>query len=184
MKVTLKQAKSLWEWAQVYWLYKHAFPRSEQKPFALIIKMAQQNKTDVWCVMDGCRFKGFATTINGQKAILLDYLAVSSSARGQGIGGKTLSLLLQKYDGKGLFGEIESAFDSGADQELRQRRRQFYLNAGLESFGVMANVFGVKMELLGSGLHLTFAEYQEFYRENYSPWAAEHLSEVPYPDGI
>ncbi len=181
MEILLKRAESLRDWLQVYQLYKSAFPRSEQKPFSVIFKMTRSGKTDVWCIMEGREFKGFATTINSPEAVLLDYLAVVKSARGQGVGQNSLAVLMQKYTGRGLFVEIESAFDPGEDQLLRRRRRQFYMTAGMEPFGVMANVFGVKMELLGRGCRLTFEEYQQFYRTHYSPWAAEHLSEEPHP---
>ena len=36
-------------------------------------------------------------------------------------------------------------------------------------------LFGVDMELLGFDCNLTFEEYHEFYRDNYSEWAAEHV---------
>ena len=170
------------DWLKVYRLYIDAFPSSERKPFSVILKMSRNQKTDVWCLMKGTSFKGFATTINSREAVLLDYLAVEKNARGQGAGRETLAALMQEYSGKGLFVEIESAFEPGEDQLLRQRRRQFYMSAGMESFGVMANVFGVKMELLGKNCHFTFKEYQQFYRTHYSPWAAEHLSEEIHPE--
>lgn len=182
MAIELKRANGLQDWWKVYRLYRQAFPRSERKPFSIIFKMSRNGKTDVWCLMEGNRFKGFVTTINSERAVLLDYLAVWQAVRGQGVGSAALAQLLRKYAGKGLFVEIESVFEPGDDQELRQRRRQFYLSSGMVPFGVMANVFGVKMELLGSGCHLNFKEYQAFYRTHYSPWAAEHLSEEPYPE--
>ena len=182
MNVSLKRAKNPMDWWQVYKLYRQAFPRSEQKPFSLIIKMAKTGKTDAWCIMEGRRFKGFATTINGSDAVLLDYLAISKEARGRGFGSKALAEMLLKYTGRGFFVEIESAFEPGEDLELRRRRRRFYQSAGLEAFGVMADVFGVKMELLGTGCRLNYAQYHDFYSTNYSPWAAEHLSELPYPE--
>ena len=113
---------------------------------------------------------------------MLDYLAVEKSARGQGAGRETLAVLMQEYSGRGMFVEIESAFEPGEDQDLRRRRRQFYRTAGMEPFGVMASVFGVKMELLGKDCHFTFQEYQQFYRTHYSAWAAEHLSEEVHPE--
>ena len=182
MKIHLKNAKSLLDWLKVYRLYREAFPSSERKPFSVILKMSRNKKTDVWCMMKGTSFKGFATTINSREAVLLDYLAVEKSARGQGAGRETLAALMQEYSGRGMFVEIESAFEPGDDQALRRRRRQFYMSAGMEPFGVMANVFGVKMELLGKDCHFTFKEYQQFYRTHYSAWAAEHLSEEVHPE--
>ena len=44
--------------------------------------------------------------------------------------------------------------------------------------GTEADVFGTRMELLGVRCHLDFEDYRSFYREHYSPWAAEHIREV------
>jgi len=38
------------------------------------------------------------------------------------------------------------------------------------------------MELLGKDCMLDYAAYHAFYRDNYSPWAAEHLAPLPYPE--
>ena len=46
---------------------------------------------------------------------------------------------------------------------------------------VMVYLFGVKMELLGTGAPMTFEEYRNFYRDNYSQWAADHISPAEYP---
>ena len=113
---------------------------------------------------------------------MLDYLAVKPAFRGQGVGRAALGLMGEQYYEKGLFVEIESPFEPGSDQPMRQRRKQFYRSCGMEPFGVMANVFGVKMELLGCGCKLNFEEYHAFYRDNYSQWAADHLSEERYPE--
>lgn len=182
MEVVLKKPRGLLSWLQVYRLYLQAFPPSERKPFAIIFKMARKGTTDVWCMHAEGRFSGFCTTINGENAVLLDYLAVCETARGKGIGTQTLYALQEKYAGRGLFVEIESPFEEGDDKDSRVRRKQFYRSCGMEPFGVMAKVFGVNMELLGRECFLDFTAYQAFYRDNYSQYAADHLQELPYPE--
>ena len=169
------------EWFRIYCLYRRSFPRSERKPFRIIVSMWKKGKTDVWYLAEGRRFAGFATTINGEARILLDYLAVREKMRGRGAGSRMLEELKKQYAGKGIFVEIESAFENGKDQLERVRRRKFYLKNGMESARVMASVFGVKMELLCWNCRVNFAEYRAFYRDNYSPWAAEHIVEADYP---
>ena len=78
--------------------------------------------------------------------------------------------------------EIESPFAPGPDQELRQRRRGFYLRAGMEPLGILAEVYEVQMELLGWDCQLTFDEYIAFYRDYYRPQAAEKIHQLPYPN--
>ena len=181
MEVVLKKPRGLFCWLRVYHLYLQAFPPSERKPFAIIFKMNRKGTGDVWCLWENGRFSGFCTTINGDEAVLLDYLAVREDVRGKGIGTQTLYALQRIYAGRGLFVEIESPFEAGADQAERIRRKQFYRACGMEPFGVMAKVFGVDMELLGRNCFLDFAAYRAFYRDHYSQYAAAHLQELPYP---
>ena len=182
MDVTLKRPLGPLDWLQVYRLYRQAFPSSERKPFAIILRMTRRNKTDVWQLLSDGRFAGFATTINGDGVVMLDYLAVKQTARNGGIGTEALRLLQERYAGQGFFVEIESPFEEGPDQIDRQRRRAFYQRCGLKPLKVMAVVFGVKMELLGRDCNLDFDRYQAFYRDNYSPFAAEHLVKAPHPE--
>lgn len=182
MEVVLKRPRSPFSWLRVYRLYLQAFPSSERKPFAIILKKTREGTTDVWCMYANGQFSGFCTTINGDSAVLLDYLAVCEAVRGKGIGTQTLYALQQQYEGRGLFAEIESPFEEGDDKEARVRRKAFYRACGMEPFGVMARVFGVNMELLGRGCSFDYAAYHAFYRDYYSRYAADHLQELPYPE--
>ena len=184
MDVTLKRPAGLLDWLQVYRLYRQAFPASERKPFAIIVKMARRKKTDVWCLLSAGSFAGFATTINGDNLVMLDYLAIRQTVRGSGIGSSALTLLQEIYARQGFFVEIESPFEDGPDKQDRLRRRAFYRRCGLEPLGVMAVVFGVKMELLGRDCRLDFDGYQAFYRENYSDFAARHLEKASHPESL
>ena len=92
-----------------------------------------------------------------------------------------LRALREKYAGKGFFVEIESVYEPSDNPEERQRRKNFYLANGLEEMKVVVTLFGVKMELLGSGCALDFDGYYAFYRDNYSPWAAQHIEKAEYP---
>ena len=169
------------QWMRVYRLYRSAFPRCERKPFRMIISMWRRGKTDVWrCEWQG-RFAGFATTINDEQLILLDYLAIEGGLRGKGIGSRMLDALKRAYLGKGMFVEIESPFEDGPDARERRQRKRFYESNGMRPAGVMAEVFGVKMELLCWNCRMNFKRYHSFYRENYSVWAADHILEAEYP---
>lgn len=173
MKMT--KATGIMQWLRIYKLYRSAFPRSERKPFSMIYKMSRKGKTDVWYCTDEGKFIGIAITINGPDSILLDYFAITEQNRNGGYGSKILRSVIEEYAPKPIFGEIENVIDPGEDLELRKRRKQFYLRNGLKEMGVMVMLFGVKMELLGTGKPMTFEEYRSFYRDNYSPWAAEHI---------
>mgnify|MGYP002516240513 CR=1 FL=1 len=176
--VHLRKTKGVYDWIRLYRLYREAFPASERKPFAIIARMYRQRKTDLWCVTRDGSFAGMAATINGEDLILLDYFAVVKSLRGQGVGSEAMGLLQEQYRDRGLFVEIESTRSAVPDLHQRQKRKQFYLDAGMKDLGTEANVFGVNMELLGSRCELDYDGYRAFYRDHYSGWAADHLEEV------
>ncbi|MBQ4157828.1 MAG: hypothetical protein IJD86_06770, partial [Clostridia bacterium] len=104
--------------------------------------------------------------------------------RGRGIGSKGLKALFNAYPDQGVLVEIESAFEEGRDREERLKRKQFYLNNGMKPLHVMMIVFGVKMELLSVRCHMKFQEYHDFYRINYSEYAAKHILPADYPEDI
>lgn len=173
----LTKAKGF-QWLRILKLYYEAFPAEERKPFSIIYKMAKQGKSDVWYISSGDSFAGFAATINGPDLVLLDYFAVEAKQRGKGIGTEALKQLMDQYRDHGLFVEIEGTWEEGPDKAAREKRKQFYVNCGLEPIPVRAEVFGVNMELLGCRCSLDFDRYKAFYRDRYNPWAAEHILPV------
>ena len=180
--ITLNPPQTLNRWMRVYKLYLTAFPRTERKPFGIIYKMYRKGKMDVWCLEEKGQFLGIAITINSEKRILIDYLAVSQKHRGSGVGTSALHALREKYAGKGVFLEIESIFDPCKNKEQRLKRRQFYLRCGMTPMHVMVNLFGVKMELLGFDCRIDYETYYAFYRDNLGTWVTKHIAPGIYPE--
>lgn len=176
--LTYAAPKSVQEWTDIYRLYNKSFPRSERKPFRMIVKMHQKGASDIWYFRREGTFAGLIITINGAKHILLDYLAVESHQRGTGIGTEILQLMRRHYAGKGVFLEIESVYERSKNQAERLSRKHFYEKSGMKSMGVFVWLFGVKMELMGFDCRLTYEEYHDFYRTNYNEWAARHIEKA------
>lgn len=177
-EIILTKPQTALNWLRIRLLYLSAFPPRERKPFSRIRGMYNQGRVDVWCVTENGRFLGFASTVNSHDLILLDYFAVRKNCRGRGIGTRAMALLLEKYRDCGFLVEIESTKEDCPDKAMREKRRQFYLSAGLQMLGVEALVFGVRMELLGIRCSMDFDDYRNFYRDHYSPWASEHIKNV------
>lgn len=163
---------------RLYLLYRSAFPPSERKPFGKILSMARVGRTDLWTIRRDGRFAGLASTVNSPGIVLLDYFAVKPRLRGKGVGTAALRELTETYRDRGLFVEIESTLEQAKNRAERVSRKRFYEACGLIPMGTEADVFGIRMELLGVRCHLDFEDYRSFYRENYSPWAAKHINPV------
>lgn len=180
--ITLEPPKNLLHWIQLYILYRRSFPRAERKPFLTILKKYRVEATDIWCILCEGRFLGFAATMNSPQMVMLDYLAILTSHRSQGIGSAALKELMSRYSDRAFLLEIESPFEPGPDRHIRQKRKQFYVNCGMEPLHIMAEVFGIKMELLGKNCAIDFQQYQNFYRDFYKPWATKHILPAEYPE--
>ncbi len=189
--IEIRKISSAKEWKNLARLYKKAFPPSERKPLLILLTTWRKGKSDIWYAEETLslrgstrrRFMGFATTLNGKDAILIDYLAVRETARRRGIGSLIVRTLLETYSGKGFFVEIESVYESNAKNlPERMRRRIFYRKNGLSSLHVVADVFGVQMELLGKDMTIDFQSYNDFYRYNYTVYAAKHVTEIAPPE--
>lgn len=184
MELKVTKPNGLKCWLRLYRLYVSAFPSSERKPFSVIVKLHRSGRNDLWCLKESGKFLGFAAMVNGESTVLLDYFAVEKRFRGKGIGSEALEKLKEIYSKQGFFVEIESAFEPGKDHLQRLKRKDFYLRGGMVPMGVMADVFGVKMELLGWNCRMDFEGYHRFYQENLSPWAADHVKQETYPEGM
>ncbi len=176
------QANQFLHWFQIYKLYRQAFPRYERKPFSLIRSMHKKGKTDVWFFENNGNFAGFAITINGKNAILIDYLAIEPNKRGQGMGTEILQQLKQHYAPLGIFVEIESVFCESENLDERLQRKRFYLNNGMLPMHVMVILFGVEMELMGLDCKLNFEEYFSLYYENFGEFATKNVKKAAYPE--
>ena len=171
----LIQVRTPYQWLRFCLLYRRAFPSSERKPIAIIRKKQKEGTTDVWYLERDGKFVGLVATINSPEIILVDYLAIHNACRGNGNGSLTLKKLREQYAGKGIFVEIECLYEASDNYEERCRRKQFYLRNGMKEMHTTAKLFGVDMELLGSGCTMDYARYRAFYRDNYNQWAADHI---------
>ena len=177
--IALEPPKGLADWWRLYRLYISAFPASERKPFSIIRNMYREGKGQILCIREGGRFCGMITTILSPELILVDYFAMDEKFRGKGFGTAALKTYLENCPDTGVFLEIESTRETGPGGEAREKRKQFYIHCGLEPLDVYADVFGVPMELMGRNCKLDFDDYYRFYRDQYSPWAAEHIRKLP-----
>ena len=166
------------DWKQIKQLYKSAFPRYERKPLWIVWMKHRKGEADIWVIDQDGEFAGFAITVNELDMVLLDYFAISGDKRNNGLGGKALQLLQEKYADKRFFLEIECEDDSADNAVERVRRKAFYLRNGMSEIGVKANVYTVDMELLGYNCDISFEDYEALYHASYGNMTAGNIVEI------
>ena len=175
--ITLERANNM-DIPRVYLLYLRSFPASERKPFSRIVSMMKEGRTDLWIIRKDGRFAGFASTVNSPDLVLLDYFAVCKSLRGQGVGSAAMKGILDRYAPRGVLVEIESTRIPSDNAAERENRKRFYVNCGMMPLDTEADLFGIRMELLGCRCMLDFAAYKAFYVNFYTKTAEKHVKPV------
>ena len=145
-------------------LYMRAFPKSERKPFKLMVQKQTEGTMELLSIEEENDFLGLAIFAHDKDIALLDYFAISDEIRGQGIGSRAIKALQKIYAGKRFVLEIETTKKPCDDLEMREHRKAFYLRNGLHTMDFDVNLFGVEMEVLSNGEHLNFDEYLEVYK--------------------
>ena len=145
-------------------LYLSAFPKAERKPFWFMLQKAARGKMEILEIDDDGAFEGLVITAVYKDLVLVDYFAVSETLRCGGIGSQVLGLILDRYPNRRVFGEIEIPTGDENDN-IKIRRKGFYLRNSAKQTGVLIDLFGVPMEILVFGDSLTYDEYIEFYRK-------------------
>ncbi len=145
-------------------LYLRAFPKSERKPFSLMIQKQAEGTMELLSIEEENAFLGLAIFAHDKDIALLDYFAISDEMRGQGVGSRALKALQKIYAGKRFVLEIETTKKPCDDLEIRNKRKDFYLRNGLHTMDFDVNLFGVEMEMLSNAEYLTFEEYLDVYK--------------------
>ena len=140
-------------------LYLQAFPKSERKPFRLMRKKAREGVMELLVIHEKKELLG---------------LAISSCA---------LELLKQRYKDCRFMLEIELPETEGPGQDLRIRRKQFYLRNGMKETGIKVCLFLVPMELLTDGRAVSFEEYYALYEHTIGPAFARKVERLAAKKG-
>ena len=142
-------------------LYIEAFPPAERKPFPFIKWKVRRGKMEMYELYeDG--FAGLAIFALYKDLALLTFFAVDPKRRNGGLGSQALAAIKEKYPDKRIFLEIEKP-DGGDGDEIKRRRKGFYLRNGLSEAGIDVVLFGIPMEVLSFNCSVTGKEYKEIY---------------------
>lgn len=156
-KLTMDQMESIYQTDM-----QEAFPPAELKPWKRICQMAERGVYTGYGLYEedplkaqklgrNLRAYGFFVRCPGTGDLLLDYLSVPKSYRGEGYGSQFLSYLPDLIgDSRCLLFEIEDP-DCTDDPDVRKtrlKRQHFYLKNGIRATNARSQVFGVDYRIL------------------------------------
>lgn len=164
-----KQIKAIFE------LYEKAFPEAEKKSFELILKKFHEGNVDMLYIEEDGAFIGLAIVALYKDLALLDYFAIDADMRGKRNGTRALKLLLQRYENKRFFLEIETPNAPCENKQQRIRRKDFYVRNGMKVTSMAVILSGVEMNVLTDGSALNYEEYHELYVQAYGQKIADEV---------
>lgn len=107
---------------------------------------------------------GFLAVRSYREIRYLAYLAVRKDLRSRGIGGQALRILIGRSPGRQVVVEFEAPDGSGAADDLRKRRKKFYLRNGFYETGWYTYYDGAEFEIACSQPVFDAAAFDGFIR--------------------
>lgn len=141
-------------------IYASAFPLSEQKPKEEISNLLHNTEYTFFLMRDGKEIIGFSIFFTPRQSDfhLLEYMAVSPTARNGGLGSflftQSLQKLSERFGVKPLFIEIDSPDDPMQDQRINRRREDFYRKNGCTKIESFRYILGLKSDLPPPSMHM------------------------------
>ena len=145
-------------------LYEAAFPKEEQIPWADLMRLMKTMSLDFSVYYDGCNASVGEGSAAGSSRLLgltivyprpqfnwFWYFAVPKELRGQGIGQRILTQLIEKYGGQSNILDMESPEQVCENSEQRKRRHAFYLRNGFRDTGVGKSFKGIDYTIMMNG---------------------------------
>ena len=161
---------------QLRLLYQTAFPRDEQIPWEELMGLIAPMHLDFSAYYDGGELLGFTIVQQRPTFNWFWYCAVPEHLRGQGIGQKILTHLIDKYRDSMNLMDMESPRQVCDNAEQRKRRYGFYLRNGFRDTNVYRTYGNIEMTILMNGEGtFTMHDWDEITRELRSYW--HHMPE-------
>ena len=119
-----------------YAIYSTSFPLCEQKSRDALLAMQRASFYTIYLAYHDEKIVGFCIMYHPQDDdfFLLEYMAVDESLRGIGLGStllkSSIDQLFHMHGTRPLLIEIDSPEKSSREQEIREKREQFYRRLG------------------------------------------------------
>lgn len=148
-------------YGQIHNLYMEAFPPAEQAPFWVLIRRAEQKRTDLWNLYEGDAWFGMAYVLHLGDLAYIYYLAIDGAQRSKGYGTRALDALKRQYKGCHIFLSLETADDTADNFRQREERHAFYARAGFEDMPNKVREGRMVFSMMGTGSSVRAKEYRQ-----------------------
>lgn len=135
---------------EFYAIYSISFPLSEQKSKEELLKMLHSSCCTIFISKNNNKTTGFCIIFHSLQTsfYLLEYMAVDTTKRSSGIGSKLFSYatrqIFSKNGIKPLLIEIDSSEEKSDEQEIREKREQFYKKLGCRKINQFDYILAIK----------------------------------------
>ena len=154
-------------------LYETAFPKEEQIPWADLMRLMKTMSLDFTVYYEDGNLVGLTIVYPRKQFNWFWYFAVPEELRGQGIGQRILTQLIEKYGGRSNILDMESPEQICDNSEQRKRRHAFYLRNGFRDTGVGKSFKGIDYTIMMNGEGtFTQSDYDLIIDELHSFWKA------------
>lgn len=151
------------DFAEAKRLYEDSFPANERRAFEPLVSDTTGH-AETLGFYDGDVFVGFASLLLVDDIAHIIYFATEESLRGKGYGSSALSAMHERYADKRVIVDVEVERVGAENNEIRRRRRAFYLRNGYEPTKVRYNWRHDSYEILSHGGEVSGEEFGRFYR--------------------
>ena len=160
-------------------LFLEAFPEDERPPVFIFKKTVKRKNSELLTFYDKGEFIGFSLLCFYEDVAYMYFLAVVKEKRNQGYGGQILQSLFNLFSGTTIFLLHEEIDDKYRDNEMRKRRKEFYLRNGFKENGFKADEFGVVYDSCYHGSHpVSFEQYYSLMRYNVGKLVERNIKRV------
>lgn len=136
--------------SQIKEIYETSFPKSEKFPFWVLKQCAKENNVRLDSIIDHNTDKiiGMNFLISYDDIVYLMYVAIDKKYRNKGFGSLVLRDLILRQADTSILLCIEKP--SAKKEDIKVRRKDFYLRNGFYETGCFIEDSGVEYEFLSS----------------------------------
>lgn len=144
---------------QIKEIYENSFPNSERFPFWIIKKCAKRNNVRLDAIINHNTDKiiGMCFLIFYDDIVYLMYMAIDKKCRNKGFGSLVLRDLILRQADTSILLCIEKP--STEKEDIKARRKGFYLRNGFYETGCFIEDTGVEYEFLSSSKERIITEH-------------------------